>query len=79
MKRLLPTGTSLLYEKGCGVGKDSVEEISKAMNIVRRADVAVMVLGEEADLSGEAASRSDLNLPRRQKNSCAPLVRPESR
>lgn len=53
-------------------GKESVdsrtddEMINEAYNVASQADVIVAVLGEPADLSGEAASRSDIGLPGRQ-------------
>ena len=39
----------------------------KAVETARGADVVVMVLGEAADMSGEAASRASLDLPGRQE------------
>jgi beta-glucosidase len=39
----------------------------KALETARGADVVVMVLGEVADMSGEAASRASLDLPGRQE------------
>lgn len=42
------------------------DEIKKAVNLAKNSDVAVMVLGESQDMSGEAASRSTLDLPGRQ-------------
>jgi beta-glucosidase len=38
-----------------------------AVAMARRADVVVMVLGENADMAGEAASRASLDLPGRQE------------
>jgi beta-glucosidase len=43
------------------------EAFNKAVDTARRADVAVMVLGELADMSGEGASRSSLDLPGKQQ------------
>ncbi len=37
------------------------------MATARQADVVVMVLGENADMAGEAASRASLDLPGRQE------------
>ena len=42
-------------------------EIKKAVKLAKNSDVAVMVLGESQDMSGEAASRSSLELPGRQQ------------
>ncbi len=43
------------------------DEIKKAVKLAKNSDVAVMVLGESQDMSGEAASRSTLELPGRQQ------------
>jgi beta-glucosidase len=43
------------------------EEIDKAVDLARRSDVAVLVLGESENMSGEYASRSALDLPGRQQ------------
>ncbi|MDR0547402.1 MAG: beta-glucosidase BglX [Dysgonamonadaceae bacterium] len=41
--------------------------IQEAVNVARRADVVVAVLGETAGMTGEAASRSGISLPENQK------------
>jgi len=51
------------YAKGCDVKGSSRSGFDKALKAARKADVVVMVMGESADMSGEAASRADLNLP----------------
>ncbi len=43
------------------------DEIKKVVELAENSDVAVMVLGENQDMSGEAASRSTLELPGRQQ------------
>ncbi len=43
------------------------DEIKKAVKLAKNSDVAVLVLGESQDMSGEAASRSTLELPGRQQ------------
>ncbi len=45
----------------------SDDEIKKAVKLAKTSDVAVLVLGENQDMSGEAASRSTLELPGRQQ------------
>jgi beta-glucosidase len=40
--------------------------LARAVDLARASDVAVLVLGEAADMNGEAASRSTLDLPGRQ-------------
>ena len=41
-------------------------ELEHALELARAADVAVLVLGEAADMNGEVASRSTLDIPGRQ-------------
>jgi len=53
----------IIYIKGCDVKGNRRSGFKKAIKAVRKADIVVMVMGESADMSGEAASRADLNLP----------------
>ena len=43
------------------------EEFEKAVTLARSSDLVVMVLGEHEEMSGEAASRSSIELPGRQR------------
>ena len=43
------------------------EQFNRAVELARQSDLAVLVLGEEQDQSGEAASRSSLDLPGNQQ------------
>jgi beta-glucosidase len=54
------------YAKGCEVNCDQNSGFAEAVNAARSSDVAVIVVGESADMSGEASSRSSLDLPGRQ-------------
>ncbi len=47
--------------------QQNTTEIEKAVTLASRSDVSVMVLGETQDMSGEAASRTSLDLPGRQE------------
>ncbi len=49
-----------------GASFDEGTEFARAVELARASDVAVLVLGEAADMNGEAASRSTLDLPGRQ-------------
>ncbi len=47
--------------------KDAVDgDIAQAVDVASRADLVILCLGEEAVMSGEAASRAELDLPGRQ-------------
>ncbi len=45
---------------------DEGAEFARAVDLARASDIAVLVLGEAADMNGEAASRATLDLPGRQ-------------
>ncbi len=59
--------TKLLYDKGCEIESDSGTRIEQAVKIAKQADVVIAVFGESQRLSGEAASRTNIDLPGRQK------------
>jgi beta-glucosidase len=50
------------------------ELLDEAVEVAKKADVIVAVLGESASMSGEAASRSDIGIPESQKNLLKALV-----
>lgn len=53
----------VVYAKGVGVRDTSRAGFADAVQAARRADAAVLVLGEDYNMSGEAASRTSLGLP----------------
>jgi len=54
------------YAKGVAVRGDDTSGIPDAVAVARKADVAVLVLGESHELFGEGLSRSRIGLPGRQ-------------
>jgi len=54
---------SVLYAKGCGITDTATAGFAEAVAAAKQADVAVLVLGEAGDMSGEAASRANIDLP----------------
>jgi len=59
--------TEIVYAKGCEVIGDEGADFKTAVEIANESDVIIAVVGENADMSGEASSRMDLNLPGRQE------------
>lgn len=61
--------TKVNYAKGCTLasttGNGTAESVSidEAARTARESDVAIVAVGESADMSGEAASRASLDLP----------------
>jgi beta-glucosidase len=57
----------LIRSKGVSVLGGTDEEITAAVDAAKKADVVILALGEDPDMSGEAASRAHLGLPGRQQ------------
>lgn len=58
--------SKIIFAKGCEIEGNDASGFSQAISAARRADKVVMVLGEDYDMSGEAASRTNIQLPGRQ-------------
>lgn len=59
-------GVQVTYAKGCEIDGNSDAGFAEALAAARKADVVIVAVGESAEMSGEAASRSSLDLPGRQ-------------
>jgi beta-glucosidase len=59
--------SNVFRSKGVGIREGSDAEIAAAVAAAKRADLVILTLGESPDMSGEAASRSNLGLPGRQQ------------
>lgn len=55
--------SNVVYVEGCKKMGDDRSGFAKALAAARRADKVVMVIGEDWDWSGEAASRTDIRIP----------------
>ena len=58
--------TKINYAKGCDIDSDNTDGFDEAVCAAKDSDVVIMAVGESANMSGEAASRSSLDLPGRQ-------------
>ncbi|MGE5803685.1 MAG: glycoside hydrolase family 3 N-terminal domain-containing protein [Gemmatimonadota bacterium] len=63
IKAKVPAGTQVLYAPGAGIEDTSRAGFAAAVAAARQAKVAILVLGERGDMSGEAASRASIGLP----------------
>lgn len=68
MSAYLIDGPVLDHVAGCAIRGDEGLDIPAAVAAAQVADVAVLVLGESANMSGEARSRSNLGLPGHQQD-----------
>lgn len=66
VKRYL-SSDRLTYALGCALNDDGPADFTAAIAAAQAADVVVVVVGESADMSGEAHSRTHLGLPGQQQ------------
>ena len=66
IKAKVSAQTRVAYAKGCDVKGESTAGFEEAVNLAKQSDVALVFVGELAEMVGEAASRSSLDLPGRQ-------------
>jgi beta-glucosidase len=59
--------TTLLYARGCDMANTDTSGFAEAVSVAAQADVVVMQVGEARDWSGEAKSKSNIQLPAQQE------------
>lgn len=57
------SNTTLLYAKGCNINDTDSSGFAEAVAAAQNADVVIMSMGEARDMSGEAKSKSNIQLP----------------
>jgi beta-glucosidase len=55
--------TRVIYARGTSIDSMGTSGVAEAVAAARQADAVILVLGEHADMSGEAASRGWIDLP----------------
>lgn len=55
--------TEILFEEGCKIDDTSKDGFNDAVEIAKKSDVIILCVGESRNMSGEACSRSSLDLP----------------
>ena len=63
LKNYLKNNTQILYSEGCKIDDKSTDGFKKAVETANNSDLVILVLGEGKNMSGEACSRSTLDLP----------------
>jgi beta-glucosidase len=69
-----PFDGSLLLGNSAWSEGQAAEEFAKAVQIAQHSDLAIMILGEAQNMSGESASRSTLELPGKQQQLLEAIV-----
>jgi beta-glucosidase len=67
MRTAAGDSAQILYARGCDIDGKQAADFSDALEAAGQADVVVAVVGESNMMSGEAASRLELNLPGHQE------------
>ncbi len=63
LKKYLSDKTEILFSKGCDIDSQSTAGFDDAIQTANESDVVILCLGESRNMSGEACSRSSLDLP----------------
>jgi beta-glucosidase len=63
IRKAVRAGTRVLYARGAPVDTVQTAGFAEAERLARTGDAVLLVLGERADMSAEAASRASLELP----------------
>jgi beta-glucosidase len=66
VRQKVGSSAKIIFEKGCELNCDSDKDFDKAVDAAKDADFTILVVGETREISGEAASRSNLDLPGKQ-------------
>lgn len=62
-KGILSKTSSLTVAKGCDIETITEAQVKEAVKTAENADVIVLALGEDSDMSGEAGCRANIQLP----------------
>jgi len=63
LQNLLSERTEINFVKGCNFNDSDTSGFNEAIKIAKNSDAIIIVIGESRDMSGEAASKTDLNIP----------------
>ena len=63
IRNALPASAQVHYARGCTIEGGDRSGIAPAVEAARNADAVVLAVGESREMSGEAASRSTLDIP----------------
>ncbi|MFN2515167.1 MAG: beta-glucosidase BglX [Pyrinomonadaceae bacterium] len=66
LKAKVGSSTKINYAKGCDINSEKTDGVAEAVRAANESDFVIVAVGEDAEMSGEAASRSSLDLPGKQ-------------
>jgi beta-glucosidase len=68
LKNILGDDNEINYAEGCKINDDDTSGYKEAIETAIASDLVILVVGEERGMSGEAASKTNLNIPLVQEN-----------
>mgnify|MGYP003378298125 CR=1 FL=1 len=74
-KNYVDKKTEILYSEGCKISDKSTAGFKDALKIAKKSDVIILCIGEGRNMSGEAYSRSSLDLPGVQEDLAKELLK----
>ncbi len=63
IKHAVSPNTEVYFANGCTITGEDKTGFEDAINTAKKADIVIAVMGEEANMSGEAASRAYIDIP----------------
>lgn len=63
IRNKLGSNAKVSYAKGCAIDDMNRSDFKAALDLAKRSDIVVVAVGESAAMSGEAASRAEIDLP----------------
>jgi beta-glucosidase len=63
IKNKIPASVKINYVQGCSISGNDTTYFNKALQAVNNSEAVIFAAGESKQMSGEAGSRSDINLP----------------
>lgn len=63
IKNKLSPAAKIKFIKGCDIENNNESQLDDAVRIAGQSDIVILVVGEAANMSGEAASRTNIDLP----------------
>lgn len=74
IREALPENVIFTHARGCELTADDQTLLGEAIRVAALADTVILVLGEAWHMNGEAASLSDIRLPKSQRNLAQAIV-----
>jgi beta-glucosidase len=75
IRKQVSSQTKILYSKGCGIQEECGQDLAEAKQIANQADAVIVIIGESAAMSGEAASKVNIDLPGHQQELVNELIK----